>query len=139
MPASSTNELKQLVRRHLLADTTIKGFVGLNVFGAHLEDSDAGSVLQEKPIIVFEMLAGHMRWHGAVVIQTMDIYGYSKRSADEAGQVYDALTAAMHHECIRIDGIDITALCRESQRPLDGYNAFVEAWFVRGRWTMEVS
>jgi len=139
MPASSTNELKHLLRDHLLRDANVSALVGLNVFGAHLEDADAGSVLTSSPLVVFEMMSGHLRWHGAVATQVMDIYGYSKVSGDLAGRVYDAITLSLHHSCIRKTGIDVTALCRETQRPIDGYNPVVDAWFVRGRWTMEVS
>lgn len=139
MPASSTNELKQLIRDYLLNDPGVKELVGRNVFGAHIEDADAGSVLSSSPMVIFELLAGNLRWHGAVAIQTMDVYGYSKLGGDLAGQVYDAVTASLHHTCIRKTGIDITVLCRETQRPLDSYNPVIDAWFVRGRWTMEVS
>jgi hypothetical protein len=80
-----------------------------------------------------------MRWHKGVAIQTMDLYGYSKRSGDEAAQVYDAVVEALQQQRVVIAGVDPVALPRETQRPLDGYNAVISAWFMRGRWTVEVS
>jgi hypothetical protein len=137
MPASSTADLKQLIRTHLIADADVAALVGDRVYSAHLSDADAPTVLQDGPLVVFEMLSGVLRWHGAVAIQTFDIYGYSKRNNAEASRVYDAVTATLQHECVRVTGIDLAIVTRETQRPLDGYNQVLDAWFVRGRWTVE--
>lgn len=136
--APGTAPLKQLVRAHLMADSAVAALVGARVYGVHLEDADAQTVLQSGPLVVYELLSGNLRWHGAVAIQTLEIYGYSKRSADEASVVYDAVTDSLQHECLSIPGITVTAIPREAQRPLDGYNTVLRAWFVRGRWTLEV-
>lgn len=139
MPASSTTELRALIRRYLLADASVAALAGERVYGAHLEDSDAGTVLTDGPLVVYEFLSGVLRWHAAVSIQTVEVYAYSKRSGDEAAQLYDACTDAMQHSRLAVNGVDPVALCRETQRPLDGYNGRLDAWYVRGRWTVEVS
>lgn len=139
MPASSTSELKQLLRNSLLGNTGVTDLVGTNVYGVHLEDADAQTVLTASPMVVFEMLSGSLRWHRAVATQTMEIYGYSKRSNSQASRVYDAVVEYLQHERLQITGIDVTALARESQRPVDGYNGVLDAWFVRGRWVFETS
>lgn len=133
-----TAALKQLIREHLLANAAVVALVGTNVFGVHMEDADAGTVLKGSPMVVFEGLSGNLRWHGALATQTLEIYGYSKRNSIEASKVYDAVADAMQHECMKITGIPVTAVARETQRPLDGYNNNLNAWFVRGRWTLEV-
>lgn len=139
MSAISITELKQLLRAYLQADAAVAALVGEHVYGVHLEDADAQTVLQSKPLVVYELLSGVMRWHKGVSIQTMDVYGYSKRSGDEASQVYDAVAEALQHQRVQVAGIDPVALPRETQRPLDGYNPVLDAWYVRARWTVEVS
>jgi hypothetical protein len=134
-----TAEVKQLLRAHLLADSALAALVGGRVYGVHLEDADAQTVLQNGPMVVFEMLAGSLRWHGAVAIPTVEVYGYSKRSSDEASQVYDAVVDALQHERLTIGSLDVRGLARETQRPLDGYNTQIRAWFNRGRWAIEVA
>jgi hypothetical protein len=136
--AKSQSQLKQLIREFALNKSEITDVVGQSVFGVHLQDADAATVLQAGPIIVFEMIGGDLRWTGAVAVTTVEIYGYSKRSLAEATRAYDVWCEIMQHERLAIDGIDSTAVSREVQRPLDGYNQVLEAWYVRGRWAFEV-
>ena len=133
-----TRALKQLIRAHLMADPGVKALVDARVYGVHLEDADAGTVLQSGPLVVYELLSGNLRWHGAVAIQTVEVYGYSKRTADEASAVYDSVADSLQSECLKIPGISVTAVAREVQRPVDGYNSQLRAWFARGRWLLEV-
>lgn len=139
MSASSVIELKQLIRRYLLQDPGVSALVSEKVYGVHLEDTEAGTVLQSGPIVVYEFISGQLRWHAGVSIQAVDLYAYSKRSLDEAGQVYDAVVEAMQHQRMQISGIDPVVLARETQRPIDGYNTQLDAWWLRGRFTLEVS
>lgn len=128
--------LKQILRGTLLADPTVSGLVSSRVYGVHLQSADAATVLTDGPLVVFEMLAGFAAWHGSVMRQTVEIYAYSKRSSDEATQVYDAAFNAIQHSRVSVDGVVMRALSREVQRPLDGWNNDLRAWFVRGRWSM---
>jgi len=134
MPASSIAELKQLIREHLIGVTAVEALVSDRVYGTHLEDADAQTVLTDGPLIVFELISGNLRWHGGVGAQAFELYAYSKRNNAEASIVYDAAVVAMQHECLQITGIDVSAVTRETQRPLDGFNGVLDAWFVRGRW-----
>jgi hypothetical protein len=139
LSASSTVQLKALLRRYLIADPGVAALAGERVYGAHLEDDDAGTTLQAGPLLVYEFLSGVLRWHAAVSLQTVELYAYSKNSGDEAAQLYDAAADALQHTRVAVNGVDPVALPRETQRPLDGYNPRLDAWFVRGRWTVEVS
>ena len=56
MSVSSTVQLKALLRRYLLADAAVSALVGERVYGAHLEDADAGTVLQAGPLLVYEFV-----------------------------------------------------------------------------------
>jgi hypothetical protein len=125
--------LRQVIRAHLMADPAVSGLVGGRVFGSHLSDSDVQSV--EFPLTVFEFLSGFARWHRGVQSQSFELYGYSKASLDEAAQIYDAAFDSLQHCRVRIDAIaDVGGIPRETQRPVDGWNDKVGAWFVRGRW-----
>lgn len=124
--------LKQLIRGFLIADSSVSGLVADRVFGSHLSDSDLQTLIY--PMIVFDFLSGSAAWTGAVQAQTLELYGYSKESGDEAGEVYDAVFDIMHHERIALSNVTTRALIFEIQRPIDGFNEATKAWFVRGRW-----
>ena len=135
--ALSTREAKKLIRAFLLTRPEIVALVDDRVFGAHVMDSDAETTTF--PLVVFEFLSGRASWDTAVQAQTLEIYGYSKRSADEASEIYDAVFDAIQHERLDVDGITVRALTREVQRPVDGWNQNVRAWFCRGRWQFSSS
>ena len=137
MGAVSTVKTRQVIREFLLRNSEIEAMVGQGVFGAHMNSVDAGTVLQSSPMVIVEFDGGDLRWHGAIEIQFVEIYAYSKNSMIEAAKLYDLVCSAMQHERIAIDGIDISCIARENERPSDGYNKHVEAWFVRGRWLIE--
>jgi hypothetical protein len=130
--ALSTRDAKRLIRTFLLGKPEIVALVDDRIYGSHLQDSDVETV--EFPIVVFEFLSGRASWDTAVQAQTMEIYAYSKRSGDEASKIYDAVFDAIQHERLAVDGITVKALTREVQRPVDGWNQNVRAWFSRARW-----
>jgi hypothetical protein len=135
--ALATRDAKRLLRGFLLTKPEIVDLVDDRVFGAHIMDSDIETTTF--PLVVFEFLSGRASWDTAVQAQTMEIYSYSKRSADEAAQIYDALFDAIQHERLVVAGISVKALIREVQRPVDGWNQNVRGWFVRGRWLLSSS
>lgn len=135
--ALSTREAKKLIRAFLLSKSEIVALVDDRVFGGHVMDSDVPTA--QFPLAVFDFLSGRASWDTAVQAQTMEIYGYSKRSADEASQIYDAIFDAIQHERLAVSGISVRALTREVQRPVDGWNQNVRAWFCRGRWQFSSS
>ena len=132
MARMPTRDLRLLVRLHLLADTDVKALVDGRIFGTSLQDAEAETVLGEGPICVFELLSGDARWHGQVATQTLEIYGYAKRGMDQAAEVYDAVFESMQHSRLQQDAVSMCGLAREVQRPVDGFNEKLKAWFVRG-------
>ncbi len=131
--ALETVKLRQVLRAHLMADAAVKAIVDDRVHGSHLSDSDVKSV--QFPLLVFEFLSGFARWHSAVQSQSMELYGYSKKSLDEAAQAYDAAFNSLQHSRVSLAGVtDVAGIPRETQRPVDGWNDKVGGWFVRGRW-----
>jgi hypothetical protein len=135
--ALSTREAKKLIRAFLLAKPEITALVDDRVFGAHIMDSDVESAVF--PLVIVEFLSGRASWDTAVQAQTLEIYAYSKRSADEASQIYDAVFDAIQHERLAVAGITVRALTREVQRPVDGWNQNVRAWYSRARWQFSSS
>jgi len=135
--AVSVSTTKHLLREFLLRQSSITDLVGQSVYTSHLSDSDAGTVLQVNPIIILDFLSGNLRWHGAVEVQSAEFYAYSKKSAIDASRVYDALATILQHERLIVNGIDLSAVTREAERPIDGYSKHLDAWWLRGRWLIE--
>lgn len=128
---------RHVLREFILRSPEMSALVGERVFSSHLSDADGGTLLKSGPLVIFNFDGGDLRWHGAVQIQFMHVYAYSKNSLIEAARVYDALCELIQHERIAVEGIDATLVTRENERPIDGYNKHVEGWFVRGRWIIE--
>lgn len=138
MPAtrSSINALRQMVRTVLLADDELQNLLGGTgaVYSAHIQDADAGTV--PMPSVIFEFISGSSRWHGYVQSQVAEIYAYSKVGPDECTVIYDRLYDVLQHERLVQGGTGDPSTCVifEVQRPVEGYNKTIRAWFIRGRW-----
>jgi hypothetical protein len=135
MPVSVAST-KQLLRAWLLADATLSAAVGGRVFGAHLMSSDAQTVLQAGPVVVFEFVAGVAPYVREIEQVGVEVYVYSKGSADEVAQIYDIVYLRLQAERIKVVGIGPCGTARESERPTDGWNEDVGAWFCRARWLL---
>jgi hypothetical protein len=139
MARMPTRDLRQLIRLHLTTDATVKALVDARVFGRSLQDAEAGTVLAEGPLVIFEFLSGDALSSGQVAHQTLEVYGYSKRSLDEAAKVYDAVFESLQMSRLANTSIDMCGLAREVQRPVDGFNQDLTAWFVKGRWNVSAT
>lgn len=128
---------KQLVRAYLLEDAALRARVDGKVLSAHVESAEAQTMLQAKPLIVVELLSGFSRYFAALQDVTMEVYAYSKASQDEANDVYDAVYTRLQHECLMVANIDMQGVAREIERPLEGWNDDIRAWYARGRWTLK--
>ncbi len=137
MSAISTLKTRHLLREFILRSSSVTDLVGQRVYGQHLSDSDAGTVLKAGSVVVLGFDSGDLRWYGAVQTQIVEVYAYSKQGLSECAKVYDAVCSLIQHERVVVDGIDICLIPREIQRPVDGYNDSVDAWFVKGRWIIE--
>jgi hypothetical protein len=135
MPISFA-ESKQLLRAWILADATLSALVDGRVYGVHLSSADAQTVLQTKPIIVFEFLAGSGRYFREFETPIVEFYVYSKGGADEVAQVYDRLYVRLQEERIQLPGIGTSGTARETERPTDGRSEEIAAWYCRSRWAL---
>lgn len=136
-PAASAEQLKLLIRHHLLTDAGVSALVGANVSGSHILTPDTGSV--EYPIVVMDILTGRTSPTSTYQMVTLYLYAYSHKNSGEAVRIYDACYAALQHQLMRRDGIPIAGYCVEVERPVDGWNEFTRAYFVRGSWAVRMS
>ena len=139
---SSITAVKQMIRQTLLADDELNALVTGRVYSAHIMDADERTV--KYPNVIFEMISGNARWHGHVQSQVFELYTYSKESPDQCGVVYDRAFEVMHHERMTLlnaagTETDASGVAFEVQRAVEGYNREVHAWWLRGRWQMNVA
>ena len=134
MGRAETRTVRLLIRKTLLGSDEIQTLVGGRVFGSRLEDAKAIEQLGEGPILVFEFLSGNARSGGYVAGQTFELYGYSKRSLDQAAEIYDTAFEVLHESRLAVAGGAMCGVSREIQRPVEGHVDNLDAWFMRGRW-----
>lgn len=136
-PAPSIEQLKLLVRSHLLADAGVAALVGAQVHGAHLLTPDAGDAVY--PLVVFDLVAGRASPTSTFQLVTMDLFSYDRGSSGTAARIYDACAAALQHQLLRRDGIALAGYCVETERPEDGWNEATRAYYARGQWAVRAS
>lgn len=137
---NSIVEVKHLVRRVLMDDAGVEALVADRVYTSHRRDADVGDAVY--PMVVFEQLTGSGNISSAVQGMTLEVYAWSRVSAEEAAQVYDAVYAALQNAHLKIEGTDgggsplvsARGYARETERPLDGWAENQGAWFLRGQW-----
>jgi len=138
--AANPQLLKQLLRHFLIDDPGIAALVSGRVFDGHLADTDAASALEAGDVLIFNFQSGQQRWHGAVQIQIFELWAYSPRGADQAAKLYGVANDVLQHARVFKTGIEITpgtlltGITQEVQRPVEGKNDVLSAWFARGRW-----
>ena len=133
-PYSSLEQLKLLVRNTLLADSTVSGLVGNRIHGAHLQDPDAKTV--DYPLVVIDFVSGRSGYPGAYQSVTMDVWAYSRKSAGNALEIYDACFVALQAATLRQEGINVAGYCQETLRPSEGWNSVVRGYFAQGEFTL---
>jgi len=137
--AIKSADMKQLIMETLLASAEVQAVVGDNVRGTHVDDADKATLLQDSAAIVFETLSGGSHYNRQITSSTIEVYGWSKKSQDEATRAYDAAFDALQAQRLALAGLTITALAREVQRPVEGHHAPDRSWFARGRWVINAT
>lgn len=135
-PAPSIEQLKLLVRHHLMTDQSTAALVGANVHGSHIQTPDSRTVAY--PLVVLELIAGRISPTSTYQLVTMDLYAYSRDSSGEALRIYDACAAALQHQLMRRDGVPIAGYCIESERPNEGWNEVARAYYAQGQWAVRM-
>lgn len=128
----STTVPRQLIRDFLMRDPAMQALVQDRIHGRHLKDADIQNA--KFPACIFEFLSGSSHTNRLMDQPTFELYGWSKKSGDEASLVYDAAYNRLQSERVFVDGIDLCGWAVEVQRPVDIQLEAIGAWAVRGRW-----
>jgi len=134
---ASASDLMFLVRSTLMADSTVSSIVGARVFGAHLQDPDAGSV--DFPIVVIDLVGGLAALSSGYQLANVDVWAYSRQSAGQALRLYDACFAALHHQLLRRDGVQFAGYAQENLRPNQEWNEKTRAYYAHGQFAVRGS
>ena len=130
---NSLRDTMQCLRSMLLADSTVVGLVGNDVFMEHILDADQGTV--PFPCIIFALAEGgsssYSRAHQRFVI---DLYAYSKSTSDNAMAIYDAVYNVFQSANVSTDNVTLKGWLRETERPAAMFNNALGAFTVRGEW-----
>lgn len=136
-PAPSAEQLKLLVRGHLLAEAAVIAITGNRIHGAHIQDPDNRSVVY--PLVVLEFSSGTTSPTSTYQLVSLALYAYSRDSGGEALRLYDACAAALQHQLLRQDGIPVAGYAVETERPDDGWNEVARAYYARGQFALRAS
>lgn len=137
MPFANTQQLLAVLRYTLISDSTISSIVGGRVYGAHLRTPDTRTTVF--PIVILELEGGAVGMTSSYQEQVMFLYAYSRDSIGEAGRIYDACHAALHHQLLKRSGNPVAGYALEQQRPEQGWNEHVQAHYVRGLYTLRTT
>ncbi len=120
-----------------MEDETIESLVDDRVHGAHLQDPDAGGATY--PLVVIDFRAGSVGFSSGFQRVTLELWAYTRQSSGHALEIYDACFAALHHQLLRKDGINIAGYAEEVIRPAEGYNEKVRAYYASGTFVLRAS
>jgi hypothetical protein len=134
---ASANDLKFLVRSTLMADASVSAIVADRVHGAHIQTPDTGTA--EFPLVVVEFLGGSVVSASGYQQVNADVWTYTRTSAGSALELYDAVHAALHQQLLRRDGVTVAGYSMEINRPDEGFNETVRAYYARGTYALRAS
>lgn len=132
MATNPVEQVQQLIRRTLLANSAVVALVADRVLGHHLWTPDDGSV--PMPLVIVEVSGGDGHYSRHLQKTDLSIWCYSKISAAQAASLYDLVYAALQQQRLAVTGITIAGLARETGRPEDAYNSEIGAWYRLGKW-----
>jgi hypothetical protein len=133
----NSNDAKQLLRSTLMADSTVASMVDDRVHGAHLQDPDAGGAVY--PLVVIDFQGGGVAGTSGLQSISVEVWAYSRQSAGNALEIYDACFAALHYQKLRRDGVLLAGYAYESVRPAEGWNENTRGYYAMGIFTVIAS
>jgi len=128
---------KLLVRTTLLSSSTVTDLVSSRVWGAHIQEPDAKTV--DYPMVIIDFTSGRIGHYGEYELITMDLYAYSRKSAGNSLEIYQACFAALQNGTLRKDGVPVAGYSVETVRPVEGWNESVRAYFAQGEWAVRLA
>lgn len=139
--ASPNEDVKWLVTTRLLETSAVTGIVGDRVVTEHSIPGEVDLATVEMPRVIVDLISGDARWHGAVQTVIFHVYAYSRASQGEASRLYGEVWKALHAQGLRDtqDVIKAAGITHETERPQEGHNGNMNAFFSRGVWVFRGS
>ena len=138
---NSSVEAIQLIRRKILANTTITQKISGRIYLSHFLDPDNSTL--EMPLVIIEDMGGLGNYGMGVQKLKIHVYTYSKNSSAEAASIYSLVYQNLHAQRLvdNVSGTSVTAkgMVYESERPYGGFNESVKAWFKRASYVIHTS
>lgn len=131
MPSNSS-ELLQLIRLHLLKQSSVTDLVGERIHTTHFMDFD--DVTRQLPAVIIELAGGDMNYNQHLQSATLFVYCYSAQNSAQALQVYEQCQSALHAIRLSHSSLTMRGMLEESTRPIQGYNDSVRAWYCRATY-----
>lgn len=135
MPAAAPGNASDVVRvvtGALAGNSGVTAEVAGRVYGAHLEDPDAGTV--DYPLVIVESQGGSLDYQGVVQFSDLHVYAYDRRSSGAALALYDLCRVALQAQLLSASSPSARVVTREVARPVQGWNEQARAWYARGTW-----
>jgi hypothetical protein len=130
--ANETTNVLAALRALLLADATVTGLVRNRIRTAHVADGEALPI--DYPFVILAPIGGAGRYNGQVMNTAVEVLVYSKVSVSECLDVYQAVYAVLQAGRLYRDGITTRGVIRESDRPREGFNDGLVAWYTRSTY-----
>lgn len=133
---TSSNPLKtsQLVRNHLFKSNDLLDLVDDRVYTSHFFEFDDGTI--EMPMVIIELVGGSANYASENQKVNLHMYAYSRLSAGQALEVYQAMYLQLHASDLKNDAIGMSGTAIEIERPIMGYMDSQRAYFYRGRFSL---
>jgi hypothetical protein len=129
---SSPSELLQLVRLHLLANSTVTTLVDERIHTTHFMDFD--DVTRQLPAVILELAGGEMAYNQNLQSVSLFLYCYSAQNSAQTLELNQACKDALHAERLSHSSLTMRGMLEESTRPIQGYNDSVRAWYCRSTY-----
>ena len=129
MPNETSNVLAT-IRSLLLADSTVVGMFANRIRTSHIADAEATPLVY--PFAIVAPLGGVSRYNRHVMQTQVEVFVYSKVSATEALDGYQAIYNVVQAGRLYRNGVATRGVIRETARPNEGFHDGLVAWYVRG-------
>ena len=130
--SSDPGQLLQLIRLHLLTQSTVTDFVDERIHTTHFMDFD--DLTRELPCVIIELAGGDMAYNQQLQSVSLYVYCYSAQNSAQTLQVYQAVKNAIHAIRLHHTSLSIRGFAEETTRPIQGYNDSVRSWYCRSTY-----
>ena len=134
MTSSDPLLTSQLVRNHLLQSNDLLTIVDDRVYTSHFFEFDDGTI--EMPMVIIELVGGSANYASENQKVNLHIYAYSRLSAGQALEVYQAVYLQLHASDLKNTSIGMSGTAVEIERPIQGYMDSQRAYFYRARYDL---